>query len=196
MKNILLDMRLDKSSDDFIKVLRITQNDLANKKTNQLVKIYSDLCEVYDNEPTPFSDNQIRVTEAIASLASDIWITLSLRKHNVASLVDCIGDIQILNEDIMLHISNSQDIRAFLNDIGINEIPDDIGALYVTSIDGGITHMFSAFETIGYLSESLQALVINGEPTGNVDFYKQEQSENRQKVIEDTFERGNEDYEQ
>jgi len=43
---------------------------------------------------------------------------------------------------------------------------------------------------------SLQALVINGEPTGNVDFYKQEQSENRQKVIEDTFERSNEYYEQ
>jgi len=54
--NALLNMRLDKSSDDFIQILKITQNDLSNKDTTKLVKIYRDLVDVLDSEPTPYSD--------------------------------------------------------------------------------------------------------------------------------------------
>ena len=197
MKNVLLDMRLDKSSDDFIKVLRIAQNDLANKSTQQLAKIYLDLLDVYDNEPTPFSNGQMRVIMAIKDLGSDVWSTLTLRGQNVAQLIDYVGDVQILHDHVMRHISDSQDVSAILRRIGIHHTPDDIGSLFISeSDDGDIIHLFSIFENIAYMSESLTALVINGEPTDNVDFYKQEQSENRQKIIEDTFERSNEYYEQ
>jgi len=197
MKSVLLDMRLDKSSDDFIEILRITQNDLANKSTQKLAQIYLDLIDVYDNEPAPFSNNQMRVINAIKDLGSDIWSTLALRKYNMANLVDYVGDIQILHDHIMQHISDGQDVSAILRRTGLTTVPDDIGSLFISeSDDGDIIHLFSIFETVAYMSESLTALVINGECTDNYDFYFQEQSENRQKVIEDTFERSNEYYEQ
>jgi len=197
MKNALLDMRLDKSSDDFIKILRITQNDLANKSTDKLVKIYKDLLDVYDNEPAPFSNNQMRIINAIKDLGSDVWSTLTLRKYNMANLVDCVGDVEILHNHIMRHISDSKDIDATLRRTGLAAAPDDVGSLFISeSDDGDIIHLFSIFENIAYMSESLTALVINGECTYNYNFYFQEQSENVQKIIEDTFERSNEHYEQ
>jgi len=99
--NALLNMRLDKSSDDFIQILKITQNDLSNKDTTKLVKIYRDLVDVLDSEPTPYSDRQMRVITAIKDLGSDIWITLTARNYNVSHMVDCVADLQPLRDDVM-----------------------------------------------------------------------------------------------
>jgi len=61
-------------------------------------------------------------------------------------------------------------------------VPDDIGSLFVSeSDDGVIIHLFSIFENIAYMSESLTALVINGECTDNYNFYFQEQSKKHTK---------------
>lgn len=175
--NALLNMRLDKSSDDFIQILKITQNDLSNKDTTKLVKIYRDLVDVLDSEPTPYSDRQMRVITAIKDLGSDIWITLTARNYNVSHMVDCVADLQPLRDDVMQYISNSQDVEAMLKYIGLNYVPNDIGSLFITEA-GEIVHMFSIFETyVAYLSEGIQPLVINSKPTDNVEFYKEEENE-------------------
>lgn len=175
-KNILRELRLDKSSDDFINILRMTREDITYKSKPQLSKIYADLVDLYDNEPTPFSGNQIRVIEAITSLGSIIWMELTKRNYDMSTLVDCVADIQVLDECTMTYISNSQDVKDMLNHVGLEE-HSDIGAVYITEKDGEIIHMFSTFETVGYLSERLTPLVINGNLTKQAQDYKEEENE-------------------